>query len=209
MLSQQAVAGGCKKAREPKISIKLTSDQIQYDFSKSKRDLKSFSIDTKSPYDASAHTEVGGLMNGELSVNSQVSFGYLQDNANSEVCYWYDKIEVIMHIDPVILIANENKKGTCEHNAIMAHEMKHIKIDRAVMKKYKARIYNDLQKITKKVGTIGPVSLSISGRTQNKMMKVIEKAVSNQTERMYAERRKLQQSVDSLEEYKRVAAQCQ
>lgn len=207
-MSAPAYAGGCRKASAPKINIMMSSKQVQYDLSRSKRDLKGFNIDTKSPYDANAHTEVGGLMNGEISVNSQVSFGYLQDTNSGEACYWYDTIEVKMHIDPTIFIAKENPQGSCEYNAILEHEMKHIKIDRAILKKYKARIENDLYKIASKVGTIGPISLSISGRTQNKMMKIIEKAVSNQTERMYAERRKLQQSVDSLEEYERVANKC-
>ena len=207
-ISTPVWAGKCQQAPLPKINIVMTSKQVQYDFSKSKRELKGFNIDTKSPYDSNAHTEVGGLMNGEISVNSQVSFGYLQDTNSGQACYWYDTIDVKMHIDPTILIAKEHAKGTCEHSAILEHEMKHIKIDRAVLKKYKAKIESDLHKIARKVGTIGPISLSISGRTQNKMMKVIEKAVSNQTERMYSERRKLQQSVDSLEEYERVSNMC-
>ncbi len=207
-ISTPVWAGKCQQAPLPKINIVMTSKQVQYDFSRSKRELKGFNIDTKSPYDSNAHTEVGGLMNGEISVNSQVSFGYLQDTNSGQACYWYDTIDVKMHIDPTILIAKEHAKGTCEHSAILEHEMKHIKIDRAVLKKYKAKIESDLHKIARKVGTIGPISLSISGRTQNKMMKVIEKAVSNQTERMYSERRKLQQSVDSLEEYERVSNMC-
>ena len=207
-ISTPVWAGKCQQAPLPKINIVMTSKQVQYDFSRSKRELKGFNIDTKSPYDSNAHTEVGGLMNGEISVNSQVSFGYLQDTNSGQAWYWYDTIDVKMHIDPTILIAKEHAKGTCEHSAILEHEMKHIKIDRAVLKKYKAKIESDLHKIARKVGTIGPISLSISGRTQNKMMKVIEKAVSNQTERMYSERRKLQQSVDSLEEYERVSNMC-
>ena len=207
-ISTPVWAGKCQQAPLPKINIVMTSKQVQYDFSRSKRELKGFNIDTKSPYDSNAHTEVGGLMNGEISVNSQVSFGYLQDTNSGQACYWYDTIDVKMHIDPTILIAKEHAKGTCEHSAILEHEMKHIKIDRAVLKKYKAKIESDLHKIARKVGTIGPISLSISGRTQNKMMKVIEKAVSNQTERMYSERRKLQQIVDSLEEYERVSNMC-
>tara|TARA_Y100001934_G_scaffold18405_1_gene21516 strand:+ start:29 stop:733 length:705 start_codon:yes stop_codon:yes gene_type:complete len=198
----------CPNKGAPSIAIKMSSTSIEYDFSKSQDQLQNFKIDTKSPYDNTAHTKVGGLMNGEISVNSQVSFGWAQNKRDGSSCYWYNDIEVKMHIRPIIFIASEHEKGTCSHNAIMEHEMKHVKVDRAMLKKYSDLIESDLRKVVRKVGTVGPVSRRSTERARSKMMRIVEKTVNNRTEAMYAERRKLQQAVDSLEEYERVQAQC-
>lgn len=208
VISSQAMAFSCPNKSAPEIMISLSSNSIDYDFSKSKNQLRSFKIDTKSPYDQSAHTEVGGLMNGEISVNTNVSFGWASQGANQDTCFWYDKIQVKMHIDPTILVANEHAQGSCMHSSILEHEMKHIKVDRRVLQKYKGLLQSDLERVTRKVGMIGPVSRSSSDKIRQKMMAVVEKTVSSRTQAMYAERRKLQQAVDSLDEYKRVASRC-
>lgn len=200
--------GACPKKGLPSIKITTTSDSIQYDFSRSKAQLKGFDIDTKSPYDSAAHTEVGGLMNGEISVNSKVGFGWAKSKSTGKSCYWYNGIDVKMHVRPMILIASEHAKGSCMHNSIMEHEMKHVKVDRALMKKYREIIEEDLRRTVRKVGTVGPMSSGQGEKARVKMMRIIEKVVNNRTESMYAERRKYQQAVDSLEEYERVQAKC-
>ena len=208
VFSTDVQAGPCPNKGAPDVVISLSSNSIDYDYSKSKNQLKSFKIDTKSPYDQSAHTEVGGLMNGEITVNTNVSFGWATDGINKDTCFWYDQVQVKMHIDPTILVANEHPEGTCMHSSILEHEMKHIKVDRRVLQKYKGLLQSDLKRVTGKVGVIGPVSNSSRDRIRQKMMAVIEKTVSSRTQAMYAERRRLQQAVDSLSEYKRVASRC-
>lgn len=94
------------------------------------------------------------------------------------------------------------------HDSILEHEMKHIRIDRVLLKKYKDILERDLKNIVSRVGVVGPVSSSSAERARAKMMRIIEKTVSTRTEAMYAERRHLQQAVDSLEEYERVQARC-
>lgn len=198
----------CPDKGYPSIAIALSSDPIQYDFTKNKAQLRSFKIDTKSPYDQHAHTEVGGLMNGEISVNTNVTFGWSTQGRNQETCYWYDQIQVRMHIDPTILVASDHPQGTCMHSSILEHEMKHIKVDRKVLQKYKDLIESDLNRVVAKVGTIGPVSKGSSDKIRERMMAVVEKTVATRTQAMYAERRTLQQAVDSLDEYERVASRC-
>lgn len=198
----------CPNKEAPAINIKLTSNQIKYNFDQSKNSLKSHDIDTISPYDQSAHTEIGGLMSGEISVKTNVGFGWTSSRRTGETCFWYDDIDVSMHIDPTILVASEHPEGTCMHNSILEHEMKHIKVDRKVLKKYQGLLKSDIQRVVRKVDVVGPVSERSKEKARQKMMRIIEKTVSNRTERMYEERRRLQQAVDSLKEYERVAARC-
>ena len=207
-ISTPVWAGKCQQAPLPKINIVMTSKQVQYDFSRSKRELKGFNIDTKSPYDSNAHTEVGGLMNGEISVNSQVSFGYLQDTNSGQACYWYDTIDVKMHIDPTILIAKEHAKGTCEHSAILEHEMKHIYTDREIVKKYVPIIQSALSKAVVDIGIGGPKDMRDQARYQKQINDYIAREVKNINPKLNTERRQRQQAIDSRQEYDRVAAMC-
>lgn len=198
----------CPDKQAPRVLVEMTTNKIKYDFSLSKAELKTFNIDTESPYDQGAHTEVGGLMNGEISVNTNVKFGWASQKRGGDTCYWFDEIRVAMHIDPLIYIANEHEKGSCMHKSIMDHEMKHVDVDRKILKGYSKLMEKDLRKVTKKVGVVGPVSKSSVDATRQKMMAIIEKTVSNRAERMYADRRRHQQKVDTLQEYERIANSC-
>lgn len=207
-MSASVAQASCPNKEAPAINIKLTSNQIKYNFNQSKNSLKSHDIDTVSPYDQHAHTEIGGLMSGEISVKTNVGFGWTSSRRTGETCFWYDNIDVNMHIDPTILVASEHPEGTCMHGSILEHEMKHIKVDRKVLKKYQGLLKSDIQRVVRKVDVVGPVSERSKEKARQKMMRIIEKTVSNRTERMYEERRRLQQAVDSLSEYERVAARC-
>lgn len=198
----------CENRPLPDIDIQRTSNRINYNFTLSKIALQNFDIDTRSPYDNKAHTEIGGLMNGEISIKTNVGFGWNTETRSKQTCYWYDAITVKMHIDPTIYIAKEHRRGGCMHKAILDHEMKHVEVDRDILKKYAKLIDTDLRKATAQVGVIGPVSKKQGEKTRNKMLEIIEKTVSKRADAMYLERRKRQQAIDSLEEYEHVAAQC-
>lgn len=199
---------GCPEKGMPQIEIKMTSKAVSYDFTLSQSDLVGFDIDTQSPYDQGAHVEIGGLMNGEISVNTNVSFGWAAQKRTGQTCYWYDTVSIAMHIEPTIYVAKEHPEGSCMHDSILQHEMKHIDVDREILKKYSSQIEDDLKKVSSKVGVVGPVSKQTSEQTREKMMAIIEKTVSNRAEKMYAERRERQQGIDSLQEYERVTNSC-
>lgn len=207
-VSAQTSGVACPEKGPPQVQVRMTSKQVNYDFTLSQSQLVNFDIDTQSPYDQGSHVEIGGLMNGEISVNTNVSFGWAAQKRSGETCYWYDTITVTLHIEPTIYVAKEHPQGSCMHNSILAHEMKHIDVDRDIIKKYSGQIENDIRNVSAKVGVIGPVSRQSAEKTREKMMAIIEKTVSNRAEKMYTERRATQQAIDSLQEYERVTNSC-
>ena len=62
----------CSQYGPAEISVIPQKSRIKYDYSKSKKDLNEFNIDTVSPYDASAKTHVGGLMSGKINTESSI-----------------------------------------------------------------------------------------------------------------------------------------
>jgi hypothetical protein len=119
-----AEASWCKPDKAPRVTVKASTDQVSYNFSKSEKDLNKFHVDTVNPYGGNVITDVGGLMAGGIETRQSMRFSTLTHQGLGQTCYWYDTVDVLVHIQPTIYIASEFPKGTCKHNAIMGHEQK-------------------------------------------------------------------------------------
>lgn len=198
----------CPSQNAGAVNVIWGSDNIQYDFTKSQRQMDRMEIDTKSPYGRGVKTHVGGLMRGGISIESRVQVASITYPRAQKICQWVDTMQVNLRIDPKIYIARQHKRGTCEHNVILEHEMKHVFVDREIVKKYVPILRNNLQKAIYKVGIVGPKDQRDGDRYQQKISDYMDKALKTVTDQLYAERRKRQQAVDTLEEYERVANAC-
>ena len=198
----------CPSKPAGKVNIIWGSDNIQYDFTKSQEQMDVMENHTINPYGRDAKTHVGGLMKGGLSVNSRVQVATLTYPRTRQICQWIDNMNVNIRIDPKIYVSREYKKGSCRHKAILGHEMKHVFVDREVVKKYIPIIQRYLDQAVRKVGLVGPKPERDARRYQQKINEYMEEQLKSVTDKMYAERTQKQQAVDTLEEYKRVAAMC-
>jgi len=201
-------AVSCPMQERAQINVTWNSSDVKFNFSQSQKQLERKHIDTVNPYGTQVVTDVGGLMSGSIAVKSNVQVSTMRYPALKLTCLWVQRIDIAMNIDPTIFIASEHPRGSCEHNAIMGHEMKHVAVDRQIaaeyMPKIKQRLFNALQK----VGVVGPKPLSSEGQYQQKIMDYLTQEVRKTTDEMYAERKKRQQAVDNLGEYERVAHVC-
>ncbi len=199
----------CTPQPLPQVKISPSKSAIQYDNSKSQKELDMMEIDTVNPYGAHKETHVGGLMSGEIRVEHQIGFIQERYEHIGQVCLHYGSINVNIVINPTIYIAHENKPGTCRFNAIMEHEKKHVEADRIVVNKYSKRIGEALSFALNKYGaTFGPFSDGQLEPVQVKLQNYIDGIVKKEVEAMNAERRRVQQGIDSLEEYERVRKLC-
>lgn len=198
----------CKPSKPPSISIRTSTDQISYDFSKSEKQLNNFHITTKNPYANNVITDVGGVMKGGIEAQQKMSFGALKNQHTNQICFWYDSIDVLIHIKPTIFIASEFPPETCMHNAIMEHEQKHIQVDREIVNKYAALIGNAFKEDLTKYSVFGPFPLS----NEQAMIEGIKSRMQNilkyYTNQMSTERQSRQQEIDTLSEYQRVNKSC-
>lgn len=204
----QAQITDCPRKPAGKVNIVWGSDNIQYDFTKSQSQMDAMENDTVNPYGRHAKTHVGGLMKGGISVSSRVQVATMSYPRTRQVCQWIGNVDINILIDPKIYIARDHARGTCKHNAILEHEMKHVFVDREIVKKYIPRIQNFLDQAVRKVGIVGPKSTREAGRYQTKISDYIEDQLKIVTQQMYDERGREQQAIDTLEEYERVARMC-
>ena len=208
VMSPALAADWCRPNQAPHINVQTSTDQIGYDYSRSEKDLNNFDITTVNPYGNNVITDVGGLMKGGIMTQQQMSFGIIANPNVHQSCLWYDTINVSIHIRPTIFIAREFKQGTCMHNSIMQHEMKHVTADRLIVNKYADLIGQALRDDAAKYPVFGPVATSEQEKLVSMIKERLQKILTHYTTQMSAERKELQQQIDSLSEYERVNKSC-
>ncbi len=198
----------CKADRAPTINIKTATDEVNWDYSQSEKQLNRFKIDTINPYGNNIITDVGGLMQGGIELSERMSFRNITNNRLQVRCYWFDTITVTLHIKPTIFIASEFPVGTCKHNAIKEHELKHIQVDREIVNKYASLIGQAVKQEVEKQAVFGPYNVSQSKEVEAYMTGRLESMLKYYSNMMGDERKRRQQVVDSLNEYERVNQTC-
>lgn len=198
----------CKADRAPRIQVKTSTDQVDWVYTKSERDLNGFKIDTVNPYGKNVITDVGGLMQGGIELKESMRFNTLTHNRLKQICYWYDSIVISLHIRPTIFIASEFPQGTCKHDAIKAHEMKHISTDREIVNKYAKLIGEGVKKEMDRQSIYGPYNESRKAEIEAFMKARLENILKYYSKIMDDERHRRQQAIDNLNEYESVNRAC-
>ncbi|MCB1530906.1 MAG: hypothetical protein H6853_04885 [Rhodospirillales bacterium] len=209
LLHLAAMEVKCVPRKEPVVTVERLKTVVNYDYSKSKAELTGFEVDTVSPYGPEHDAKVGGLMSGEIRVESRVQFMHEKYPVQGKGCIYFDRVNVTMRVNPTIYIAREFKKGSCEHNAILAHEKRHLEVDATVARKYADRMKRLIEKLVQDRGAgAGPYPLTSFESIQKNMLESIQEPVRAQTKEMTQERQILQQRLDTAEEYERVRKAC-
>lgn len=198
----------CKAGAAPRINIHTSTDDVSYDFTRSKKQLDTFDVSTVNPYASNVITDVGGLMKGGIQTQQKMTFGTLTNPQTRQICYWHNNMDVYIHIKPTIYVASDFPQGSCMHNAILEHERKHLVVDREIVNKYAALIGQAMRDDITKYNLFGPVPLSQQDALQNQIKQRMQNILKNYTTQMSAERRKRQQQIDNLQEYERVNNLC-
>ncbi len=196
----------CTPQPTARVKVILTTTPLRADNSKSEKELAQFHIDTINPYGPKADTEVGGLMSGGLQLKSDVELAWETDRVNA--CFWYKTVNVIMNIDPMIYIASRHKPGTCMYNAVMQHELKHVRADRDVAMYWRPKLQAYLQAQVDRVGVLGPYPMAQQVAARAKMTEYIKAAMEQSGRPVNEDRQQRQQAIDNRDEYERVNKMC-
>ena len=199
----------CNMDKAPTIQVQPSSDPVYYDFSKTSEDLKNFHIDTISPYGPQVETIPGGLTNDKLTISFRTSVTGTTYPTLKLFCMWYDTITVQIHLSPVVYVAKNHHPRTCQHKEILEHEKKHVRADREIANKYARQVGVELQKAVNRIGALGPYPESDKEEMQKKMMEHIKSVIVSQELSMQEDQRRMQEAIDSLEEYERVRKACE
>jgi len=198
----------CAVPKAPIINVNPVTQPIAYDFTKSSAELGSMHVNATTPYAPGTDTTTGGLRHDEPQIRLEISVGSVQ-HGSGPLCFWYDTVTVTIELQPKIYIAREQARDKTCRTAILAHEKKHVAVDREVINQYAQGIGKAVQSAVNAAGGIGPYSADSAAATQDMMIEHIRTAIASQELAVEQEMHRRQSQVDSYEEYQRVSAICQ
>ncbi len=201
-------ASWCSPPSVPNVTVRTDTDRITWIYTKSEKELNRAEIDTVNPYGDNVITDVGGLMQGGIKMQEYMQFNTLTSRQLGQACMFYDRIDVTFHIFPTVYIAREHPKGGCMHDAIRDHELKHINADRRIVNKYATIVGRAIEAEIKRRNIYGPFPAGSLPAVQAQMKNRMEAILVQHNGAMDAERRRVQQQIDSLPEYERVNHLC-
>ncbi|MCT4574913.1 MAG: hypothetical protein N4A43_01515 [Alphaproteobacteria bacterium] len=121
-----------------------------------------------------------------------------------KACYWIDTINFNWVFSPTIFVAKEYKRGSCKYNTVINHERQHVKIDIAILKKYRDKIKNNLRK-----QALYPITSGlVNSNAKVNLLKKVEDDLAPLIERMVKERTIEQGKIDTVEEYTKLGNMC-
>ena len=198
----------CVPESAPEINVIPTTEDVQYDFEKNSGQLGQFDI-AHSPYEPGTPTIVKGLHSGKIQFRTEFQVAWKQNQRNGRMCMFYKQVNVHFHVDPTIYITNDHLPGSCQHDAIHEHEMKHLMTDREVINDYSLWIGEAIHNDFVRNGYIwGPIYENQKDSTMDEMKTSLNDVVRPLIQEMTADRRERQAAIDTIEEYERVAAAC-
>lgn len=199
----------CRVEAAPQVNVAVKSDDISYDYSKNAAELKALENNRdSSPYPPGADTVTGGLRADHPTVATNVTLDIVSRKWGNEGCVRYKTINVEIHLHPQIYVAREYNTGTC-HSAVLAHELKHVQVDREVMNKYAGLIAAEVQDIVNRTGALGPFKMESVEAVKAQAAGYITTATDRIEKTMETELNTRQRAVDSLKEYRQVGSFCQ
>ena len=145
---------------------------------------------------------------------STVRFGFISEigavftlGPNATVCGRVSLLKASFgYQERTVLVARELPHGSCIHGEVLAHEMRHVAADDAMLNEFMPVIRQRLEAL---VGRIGPVV----SRSQNHAMTVMRGQIDRELEALNREftreRDRRQMQIDTLEEYRRVSTACE
>jgi len=193
----------CKKQKAPVVKVKVREKPVVYNNRKTADELKGMASGAYSPYEAGAHTEVGGLTKGKLGFHRSSSIEQLR--LGDDHCLWVSEITITVQSEPIVYIAKKNSTNKCRYKEVLAHEMKHVNVQRKIIMRYGPVIQRAVFQKAQQIGVVGPKKGRDVQRSADAMMAEIEKVVTNTIARLAKDRDTRQKHVDTKEEYAAVA----
>lgn len=210
-LTLAAYTAKCETTVAPEITVRAEGIEPILDHSKSVKELNQFkpSLLTDSPYGPGVQTHIEGLMHGRIGLSGGYQFATKTYTGMKKVCLHVRKVEVVFTLDPKVYIASDYPAGSCHYNAVLAHEKKHLKVDREIVNKYTHITVKAINNTLKKVGFMhGPYDEAQLPALQKQIGGIIESVIAQFSANMNKERAVLQKQVDSLAEYEHVDSLC-
>ena len=182
----------------PRVVVKLATAKTKYIKSNDVFDLTSM------------HNKGGGvtlgLAGGPIDITSEYEFR--MRTLNGKACVELYRLQVLFWAKPEVHIASNFKKGTCEYREVLGHEQKHIRTLRKFVREFAPKLKKEAPKIVKSSRTQHTVKEADVEKAQQEIVEGISNRLRIYQNKIMPILRSRQMAIDTPEEYRRVADQC-
>lgn len=205
---QKAIAElTCDPKENLDIKIDPAQSPIKYDFTKTIDQIGQIGEGAYSPYGAEHQTFTMGLTVGRQQIEYNIrTFAEVYDELD-RACVHIRNITVKMNYNPTVYVATEYPKGSCEFNAVLEHELEHVKITQKALNKYAKKLGKHLQESFRRGHSFGPFKGASTEKAKEMLIKKIEALTLKINNEMYAEDEKHQNRFDDHDKGK-ITAVC-
>ncbi|WP_336080062.1 hypothetical protein [Thalassospira sp. CH_XMU1448-2] len=115
------------------------------------------------------------------------------------------KVNVVKHL---VYIASELERGSCEYNAVYAHEGEHVKVNRGMEADIRAALDDLVNDVVGKVGAMFPMPAENVQSAIRRLLSEYGRDFKRRLRDIDRRRREEQRRIDTPEEYQRLSLSC-
>jgi hypothetical protein len=197
----------CPGAKEtPKVRLKYDLGEVAYDRGLGTRGLKRLIQKLELNMNLT-RGQVLGLTTGRFQARYRTSITGAKARTGG-YCVWLKTAEITVGFqDLTVYINRAYEDGTCESDAVEAHEQEHVAINRAVLKKYLPR----LEQVVSQAVAYKPFIRVLGGPEQAREAYIqhFGERLGPLLREMEAERVRRNNRIDTPESYAEVAGRCE
>lgn len=149
---------------------------------------------------------VQGLGGGSITLTGTVVFSIYGDDV--ERCVAVKSVDGAIISAPLVHVARNYQEGTCEYNAVLEHELKHVDILNDFRREYAPKFKYELERLINLAAPAGPMPRSQVEATQARKHEIIERGIQRYADHITSIMQRRQVAIDTPAEYKRTHAQC-
>ena len=194
--------------QQPGLRVNLEVAQPVMDYTKTREELKQFDINSISPYGMGPTVHVNGLTRGAVGFETKAGLHWIKYEKIDQNCFWYANVEITIKLKPTVYLAREIQHDGCLYREVTNHEMKHVAIDVQLAKDYQVILQDEIERFIRQTPAIGPYPLVQKQQAQDWLTTRLDQTIKAVFARLNVERLKRQATIDTREEYERVAQLC-
>jgi hypothetical protein len=187
---------------EAKIELRLNDGEIRYDYGRDRKFLAGMMASDDALASAGVHVPIG-LTRSRLEFRVKAEARPLR--AGGQVCaYPSSAVVEIGYAVFEVFVERKYWKGTCEHDAILDHEMEHVAIDRRVLNNNRYLLEARLAE-AKKHPVPGAATMEDAAQ---RYIEHLRRVLAPTLQLIEQQRRQRHRILDSSESYGRTHARC-
>ena len=204
---QAQTARSCGAPPEPAVIEVVTADpQVSVNDRFSKADLAGLAAREYGHVHAEGVSVFGltvGRVKSELYVES-----LLIEAGDGQKCGWPSRLVArVAYEGPIeVYVAREYRRGSCQHDAVLQHEMEHVTVFRAAVRDYEALIRAALQQVREEA--LFPVTGQDAELVRRRIGQRFEGAFRGAVAAATAARNRINALLDTPDSYQRTRLRC-